>query len=136
MKAHHIKLRRLPLNAGGKPYWVITYLWPASGTIKMVFDHFDGAIAYLLLLELGGCIMIKLYYFVGQYEFELVCYNLSDLIFALNAIIAEHYSAHEVTEDQINNLFETACINAVEVFNGGLLSYSTFVYKIERITEA
>ena len=56
MKAIHIKLRRLPLSGGSLPAWVVTYLWPKTGTIKMVFDQFSGAMAYLLLLELGGVI--------------------------------------------------------------------------------
>lgn len=69
MKAHHIKLRRLPVVGclpltGDRPLWVLSYTeqhnhlisQPSKVLRTLFFDELDGAIAYLLLLELGGAI--------------------------------------------------------------------------------
>ena len=79
--------------------------------------------------------MIKLTYYIDDYAFERVCYNLPDLVAALVALINNHFTGHEVTPELVNGHLEVAIIKAVEVFNAELLSYSVNYYKIERITE-
>lgn len=57
MIVKHVKLYRGYNKCTRKPVWHLSYLFLPSGiTVKLWFSSFDGAIAHLTLLELGGCI--------------------------------------------------------------------------------
>lgn len=79
--------------------------------------------------------MIKLTYYVGDYKFDYVIADLHDLVFALDTLIRVYFTGYPVKPEMISRYMETAIKKAVEVFNGQLLSFSTHIYKIERIKE-